>query len=89
MSELTDERHLEVAELVPQILSGVESDESGDEQSDPFDTAQKRRVGVSDLVRRDMAVKLADLATQPMEMPVSVSQIHQSSSNGLRVLTHQ
>lgn len=30
-------RHLEVAELVPQILNRVQADERGSEKTDPFD----------------------------------------------------
>ena len=31
-------RHLEVAELVPQILNRVQADECGSEETNPFDT---------------------------------------------------
>lgn len=36
----THERHRQVPELVPKILDGVESDECGDEEADPFDTEE-------------------------------------------------
>jgi hypothetical protein len=82
--------HAQVAELVPQVLDRVEADEGGHEHAHPLDAEVERArfKWVSQVLRKPVMpagfAKETHEQTHPIEMPVKVNQIHQSSSNGLQ-----
>jgi 3-deoxy-D-arabino-heptulosonate 7-phosphate (DAHP) synthase class II len=76
-SDQPDIGHAKIAKFLPKILDGVQANHSSHEQSDPFHTERYQRK------RNWETKKVPDLVTQPIEIPVNASHIHQSKENDL------
>lgn len=62
---------------MPKIFDGIQTNESGDEESYQFDTV------LTSTQFMHAPFIATDLVTQPIDNPVNDSHIHQSKENGL------
>jgi hypothetical protein len=64
--------HREISELLPEIVNGIETDDSHAKNANPFDTNCEVRI-----------VEIY-LHTHPIEIPVAASHIHHNGVNSSR-----